>query len=128
MRRQGLALATALLLVAAACATSGNSSRSGSSDLITQEELRSLEDMTAYRAIERLRPTWLRSRGPVNLRGGSGSLPAVFLDGSNHGGLASLRQMSLENIGSIQFMNSSDATTRYGTGYPSGIIHVRSRR
>lgn len=127
MTRYALALATALLLVTTACASTGGTTNSGSRDIITQEELRSLDDVTAYRAIERLRPRWLRSRGPVSLRGG-GALPSVFVDGSDHGELASLRRMSVTNIESIRFLSSSDATTRYGTGYPSGIIHVRSRR
>jgi hypothetical protein len=44
------------------------------------------------------------------------------------GGLSALDGMEIREIEEIRFISASDATTRYGTGYPGGIIEVFTRR
>jgi hypothetical protein len=41
--------------------------------------------------------------------------------------LDNLKSMRTTDIETIQFMDSRDATTRYGTGYVNGLIEVRTR-
>jgi hypothetical protein len=42
--------------------------------------------------------------------------------------LSQLRTLSVDQIEQMEFVSASDATTRYGTGHPSGIIEVTTRR
>jgi len=92
-------------------------------DLISQEELRTLPPGTVYEAVERLRPNWLRSRGYFGVSP-SPTFPEVFVDERYFGPLTSLRQINLETAQEIRFLDARDATTRFGTGYPGGIIMV----
>lgn len=126
MRKPIIAAVTALVLLGTACATAGGGSRS-SSDVITAEELSTLDDMSAYRAIEQLRPVWLRSRGRVSLGSSAGSLPRVIVDGASREELDALRRIWISDVQSLRYLSSSEATTRYGTGFPSGAIEVRTR-
>jgi len=117
--------AVLIALTTAGCASSGSSAGpSRDSDLISSEELRSTEiqSQNAYRAIQRLRPSWLRSRGS-SFTGGR-QLPVVFTDGTRFGELESLYNLSVSDIVQMEYLDSRDATTRFGTGYPGGIIMV----
>ena len=121
-----LALA-ALAFTVAGCAGSAGSSSGGtprrsSSARLTAEELHTVAEIDLYSAIGRLRPTWLRP-------GTRGTLPQVVLDGAPQaGGVDVLRSMRAADATEVQYMNASDATTRFGTGYVAGAILVSTRR
>jgi hypothetical protein len=125
MRRLRL-LAPAFILFAAACASSGMGAGSGQSrssrNVITAEELQTIDVPDAYTAIQRLRSTWLRPRS------GGGSPIAVFVDGVRTGDVDMLRQISAITVRELRFISPSDATTRWGTGYTNGAIMVFTRR
>jgi hypothetical protein len=56
-------------------------------------------------------------------------MPGVIVDGTPQaGGVESLRSMRASDASELRFLNSSDATTRYGTGYTAGAIVVSTRR
>lgn len=112
-------------LAATGCASSSESSGpSRSSDLISSEELRAseIQSQNAYRAIQRLRPTWLRARGSSFT--GERQLPVVFVNGTRFGEIESLYNLNVSDIVQMEFLDSRDATTRFGTGYPGGAIMV----
>lgn len=111
-------LALAVLLTACASGTSGTAARS-SSDVITLEELETVATFSAYEAISRLRPQWLRMRTP-------GQEPVVFLNGSQFGGMETLRSIQASTLSEIRYRNGRDATTRYGTGFGGGAIELRT--
>ncbi|MFW6199734.1 MAG: hypothetical protein ACOC8K_04095 [Gemmatimonadota bacterium] len=120
-------LTTALLvsLAATGCASTGSSSESGRNpDVIASEELRGtqIESENAYNAVQRLRPTWLRARGS-SFSGGR-ELPVVFVDGTRFGEIDALRSLNVSDIVQMEYVDSRDATTRFGTGYPAGAIMV----
>lgn len=125
-----LIIAALLALVGTSgCASAGSGSSSGGSrNHIVQEELQDppLQSMSVFEAIQRLRPRWLRSRASGS--GGTQTLPAVFLNGSRYGNIGSLQSMRVNDVEDIRFINSRDATTRYGTGFPGGIISVNTKR
>jgi hypothetical protein len=50
------------------------------------------------------------------------------VDGSSRGELDALRQLSIGNIETMRYLSAADATTKYGTGYPGGVIEVTTRR
>lgn len=98
-----------------------------SSNVLTREELESVQVSTAYDAVQRLRPQWM-SR-PLAPTGQPGSNPIlVYVDRHQVGTLDELRHMTVDQIEQMEFISAPDATTRYGTGHASGIIEVTSRR
>jgi hypothetical protein len=112
-----------LTLLAAACATGGASGESGprrDRNLITGEELTQTgERETAFDAIRRLRPAWLRGRGTSRAR--------VFVDGVDMGGVNVLRDYRVEQIRECRFVPPADATLRFGIGFAGGVIQVFTR-
>ena len=116
-----------LLLLVGACQSAPGAGtappRSGS--VITQEELDALPALTVFQAIERLRPSWLRGR-VTTVRGATSEryFPHVFVDRVPTGDLEVLNRMNALDVREIRFLSASDATTRYGTGYPGGLIEV----
>lgn len=105
-------------------------SRSWSPDEIDRAEIveRGSNDLTAMALIRRLRPAWLRARGQDSISNASGTYPVVYIDEIRHGGLATLDQIPTAEIQSLQFFSAADATTRWGTGHPSGVINVVTGR
>src|SRR5687767_537887 len=75
-------------------------SRSGP---LTQPEIDESRQDNAYGVLQRLRPRWLRKRGPRDLEDNSDIL--VYVDGTYMGGPEALRSVSAATIGSIAFLN-----------------------
>lgn len=116
-----------LTATAVACAPPASSSRTRNANVLTADEIAASQATTAYDAIRNLRPNYLRSRGTHTFEPGAVQAPHVFLDGQKYGDLESLKTMSAQAIREIRFLNASDATTKYGTGYTHGIIEVSTR-
>jgi hypothetical protein len=115
----------ALTLGLAGCAAGGGSGGDGaprgSTNRIIREELVGLQQLDAFQAIQRLRPNWLRTR--------SGTPPQIMVDGTRQaGGLDVLRSYRAVDIEEMRYVNSSDATTRFGTGFDGGAILLTTRR
>ncbi len=105
----------------------GSTATRGGRDVITAEELATVNETNLYDAVKRLRPMFLVSRGATSLRIGASTLPRVYLDGSPYGDAETLRSMPLVGIHEVRFMDARDATTMYGTGHTAGIIMVRTK-
>ncbi len=114
-----------LLLQLAGCASSGESRRG--SGAITAEELAAVSASDCLEAVRTLRPQWLRSRAAPTPREPNPT-PRVIVDGTARGGLSELSLISASDVASINYMSASDATIRFGTGFPAGAIVVRTRR
>ena len=112
-------------MVATACASSPQSTESASPrssrNLIAAPELMATNAASAYEAIQRLRPSWLRPRSGT---GSEGFLPVVYIDGVRSGDLYFLQSIRIEDVDRIRYLNSRDATTRWGTGHAGGAIEV----
>jgi hypothetical protein len=125
-----LVLSSALLcLVLSGCASAaGSGGGGGNPNLINSEHLREAEaeGVSAFQLIERLRSRWLRARGASSFTN-EVSAPMVILDGVPYGEAITLQSMAVVDIGEIRFMNATDATTRFGTGYTGGAILVSRR-
>jgi hypothetical protein len=140
-----LRLATVLAAIAAlaalaACASGGSSSSDGSatqavgapdgrrsSEILTHADIERAGVPTAYDAVQRLRPTWLRTRSSGSIQT-SPQYAVVYLDGAQIGGPESLRRISANDVQSIRYLRTADATTRYGTGHEGGAILVETRK
>jgi hypothetical protein len=137
MKIRSFSLIAALVVAAApGCASSSSgagasqqsqpsSSRRGSPDRITQEELATIDVQNALQAVQRLRPSFLQNRG-----GASSSITqgpqdvVVYVDQTRMGGPNSLAQIPITDVKEIQHLSGTDATQRYGTGHGSGVIIV----
>ena len=82
---------------------------------------------TAYDVIARLRPEYLRSRGAASLRNTTPPTAVVYLDEMRYGGINSLKSLSADQILRIEYINASDATTRFGTDHLGGAILVTTK-
>jgi len=124
LRRITTLLILLSLTVSCAAGTQGSTERSRSSrDPITIEEIRSVQSLiNAYEVVQRLRPRWLRPRGPASF---SGTAPViVFVDNVRAGGVDFLYGIPVERITEIRGFDASDATNRWGTGLAGGAIEV----
>ena len=119
--------ATALALGQGACAGAasgggGTGSVRRNPNRIEAVELAGVAEYDLYTAIGRLRPSWLRTVS-------RGTLPEIVLDGTpQSGGPEVLRNFRASDVSLLEYMNSADATTRYGTGYTAGVIVVSTKR
>jgi hypothetical protein len=121
MTRAALALAALVTVSACSSATGGSSSARPDRDLITREQIAAVPVTSAYEAIERLRPEFLRAA-----RGGA--TPNVYINNSRSGGLETLRSIRADNIQTIRYVSALDANLRYGLGNDSGVIAIELLR
>jgi hypothetical protein len=124
------AMAASLLTFIVACASplafqplgptaAAQHARDQARGVVTRAELATVDGLTAYDAIMRLRPIYLYGRG--------GYYPKVYVDGLHYGEMASLRDLWAGDIEEIQYLHAADATTRFGTGHTGGAILVFTR-
>ena len=113
-----------------ACATTPGSEDGPPRDryLISFEELQTLPSLSAHQAIQRLRPAWLQSRGPVSGGAATSSFPSVYLDGVSMGGLNILRDLRVEQIQELRFIHARDATTQQDLFEKEGSLFIDVHR
>lgn len=97
----------------------------GSHNLLTENELKAAKDVTVYETIQRLRPSFFRSR---QVRSSSTPNPEpvhVFLDGSRTiEGLNILRHFTPQAVKEVRFYEPHEANVRFGTGHHGGLLAV----
>ena len=126
-----------LALVVSACVSSSTPggedsaaaarARGGNPRLIVRAQLDELPGYSAYEAVETLNRRWLQPQRGSSLVSGQ-SFARVMIDGNVRRELRDLARMSTDNIETMRYLSAPDATTRYGTGYPGGVIEVTTRR
>ncbi len=112
-----------------------NVGRPPTRDIISRVEIDATDVNTAYEIVQRLHPQWLRARGQITLREAgeeevetSGAVgPVVYVNNARRGDIAELRTISVETISEIFYFNGRDASFRFGTGHPSGVLQVMTR-
>lgn len=93
-------------------------------NVITHQELAGMYERTAYDAIQALRPTMLRYRGPTSILLDTPTQPEVFVDGMYYGRMSTLQQIQATDCWQIQYLNVGQATIKYGQGHPAGVIDI----
>jgi nucleotide-binding universal stress UspA family protein len=117
-----------ILVLAAACAGGSKQGPLKGSNVISRSELDAAGSVTAYDAIQRLRPNFLRDRGPVSLVNVSARPQAVvFVDQTEYGTLESLRTFAASRLEEVRFFPGAEAATRFGSVYGSGVIQIKLR-
>jgi hypothetical protein len=119
------------LLLAGLILTSCATPRAGASPrerhVLTTAELEESGASTAYDVIQRQRPEWLRSRGPISVMSPEAEMPIVYVNSTRHGDVLSLRTLQLIGIAEIRFFSGPQATQRWGTGVAGGVILVTTK-
>jgi hypothetical protein len=118
-------LLMASLLFASGC-TPRATTNSGNRNVITSDEVRELTRLSAFEIVQRLRPMWLQPRGVDSFR--QSNAVAGYLDGLRIGDVSALRNIRANDIKEIRYLDSRQATTRFGVGHPSGAVLVETRR
>jgi len=119
-----------VLLLYGCGSTGGGSSSSAteSRDVLTDQEIATTQATNAYDAIVIKRPWFLQSHGPRSLNqanaGETNEYPIVYLDKMYYGDLESLRQIPVQEISLIRYLDSNDATMQFGAGHTGGIILI----
>lgn len=129
-------LPTLFLTLACAGATgtpsSGTSTQMtrGSANVITFAEVENApqDAATAYDIVSRLRPMMMRPRNQTAGQRGDEFGVIVFVEDVRLGDVEQLRTVMRGTIYEIRYINATDATTRWGTGYSNGVILVRLKR
>jgi hypothetical protein len=99
-----------------------------SRNVITQEELEKVADLTVLEVIFRLRSTWLMNRGMIDF-GGTISNPVAFRNGKYLGEYTLLRSIPVEQVGEIWYFDRMEVAQRWGSRrFPGGVIEVIDRR
>jgi len=91
------------------------------------DEIHAASVTTAYQAVARLRPEWLRQRGRMSMRDPGAGAVVVYVNGLREGGATALDGIAAETVFAMEYLNGSDATTRFGTGHSGGAILVQLR-
>ena len=104
-------------------ATQQSRPRAGSRNVITAEEITTIDVQNALQAVQRLRPNFLQTRGNVSITQGKQEI-VVYIDQTRMGGPSALAQIPITEVREIQYLSGTDATQRFGTGHGSGAIIV----
>jgi outer membrane cobalamin receptor len=117
-----------LSAAAIACAPPSGKRSLRNTNVITRQELEASVAMTAYDAIQRLRPSYLRTRGAQTFDPSVSTQAAVYLDGQRYGDITALRSMPVHAIEEIQYLSPAAATSKYGTDHTAGVIELVTRK
>lgn len=94
-------------------------------DVLTTADLVRTRASSVYDALQRLRPQWLRPRGPARI--GYNVVVRVYIDNQPIGGLDFLRSLDPEAIAEVRFYTASEANMRFSGDNDGGAI-VLTRR
>jgi len=118
-----------LFSIAAACAGGPKAPAADTgSNVISQSELDAAGPVSAYDAVQRLRPAFLRGRGPTSVvNAAARTRPAVFVDATEYGEVESLRTFPASRVQAIRFYTGPEAATKFGSTYGARMLQVTMR-
>lgn len=124
-----LLFALALTVVGCAPATTADTggTRRDATRITTQEIERAYYN-TVFELVQALRPAWVQTRGAMSIQDPTAGQAVVYLDGTRMGGVDQLRQLRTADVESIQYLNGTEASARFGLGHMGGAILVASKR
>ncbi len=94
------------------------------SSILTEEEFGRTTALDAYALIQEFRPTWLHTRGAVSIMDPTAGDIDVFLNGVEVGDVSKLREIVVQDVRELRFLNAGEAQMRYGLGHAGGVIEV----
>lgn len=121
-----LVLLLTLTTLAGACAPRSSASGGGNRNVIAIEEVQDLSRLNVFDLVQRLRPSWLQTRGVDSFQ--QSNAVVAYLDGARYGLAGDLRNLRSTDVLEVRYLDSRQATMRFGVGHPSGAILVITRR
>ena len=121
-----MSLAGLVATVVLACAPPATAHSGRDANVITKEEIASVQVANLYDVVTRLRPNFLANRGQSTLRGADNGYPRVYLDRSPLGDIQALKTLSPNGIREIRYYNGAEASSKFGLDNTSGAIEVLS--
>jgi hypothetical protein len=122
-----LALSAVFLLFLTSCAIKQEVARRGSSSVLTAEEMDQDLVTTAFDAVQRYRPQWLRPRSSPTMANPEPASPTVYVDGVRMNAITDLQLVQAEEVRQMEYLAPTDATNRFGTDHTGGAILVTTR-
>ncbi len=122
-----IAIVAAALIGLAGCGPHATHAAPQNRNLITADEIARSNASNAMEAVERLRPSFLRTRGAQSMQNSEPPTPIVYVDGMRYGTLQTLSTIPALSILSIEYMNAIDASQRFGMGHEGGAIVINTR-
>jgi hypothetical protein len=116
-----------LALLLSACALRRAPGFDSGVNLLTGEQLADTHAASVYDAVLRLRPGFLRVRGPTSVLIPGTNGPALWVDESYLGDVGELRDIPTRDVVSVRYFPAWDAATRYGSRYSQGMLVVDTR-
>ncbi|HVG43463.1 MAG TPA: hypothetical protein VM890_01995 [Longimicrobium sp.] len=100
-----------------------------SRDVLTEAEIQQANIVTsAYEAVTRLRPQWLRMRGTTAVPEDDGTREIqVWYNGRKLGNPETLRDITITQIVEMRWVDPIQARQRYGPGNARGVIAINGR-
>ena len=117
-----------LVIFATACSSAPGPATSAPADrnAITEAELTPFAGQPVRQAIQRLRPQFLRVRGPSTITNSAEAI-VVYLGTTRMGGISVLETIPSNTVKSVQYLSPSDATQRFGLDHNGGAIVLTPR-
>ncbi len=125
-------LFAAAVLLATGCASTGAQRSSGSPDKLTHADIEDTNVTSAYDAVNRLRPNWLRPAGMsvTGLQNGGAPPVLVYMDGKRLGGTDVLKTITTSSVVSMEFLSPTRApavVNDMSTGAVSAVIMIYTK-
>jgi hypothetical protein len=99
------------------------------SDVVTGLDIKNIGGATALDGLRLIiRPPNMTGRAPATFRQRRGDPPVAYLDGVRLVDIRTLEQVHYTAVESIEFLDASTATIRYGTGHFGGALVVTTRK
>jgi hypothetical protein len=123
MHRLGVRLLSVVALLEG-CATSRGAGQYEERSHISAAEIAPLRNRSAYDVIKRLRPEFLKMRGPTTVMNPAEFEIGVYVDNMLLGGIRELRDLPASDVYEIRYLSAVNAATRHGAQHPSGVIEI----
>ncbi|MEX1183415.1 MAG: hypothetical protein WEF86_09275 [Gemmatimonadota bacterium] len=117
-------LLTATLILCLACAPRPSGAPAGRGNVITSDQMASVNAQSAYEAVQRLRPDWLSTRGPSAMLTSAPDVASVYLGGNYMGPVEALHRIRSDDLQELRYYEPGEASARFGMGHERGVIDV----
>jgi hypothetical protein len=97
-------------------------------NMLTAREIATVQAVSLYDAISKLRANFLTNRGRVTINTTGSSMPVVYRDGTFFGQLDALKSIQASEVEYVRMYRPSEFQGRFGSGNAGGVIEVISRK
>lgn len=127
MRTKSFAVAFLLVTSLGACEMPAyNPMPAYDRSVIRQDEIAATHALSGLELVQKLRPSFLNSRGALTFIGRQAQLPTVYVNGLRYGAMTTLQEIPASQIAEIRLYRVGSAST-FGPGETAGVLAVTLR-